>query len=125
MKITIASNKSFETLLVINEDIVSPGKGCTTHLHSNMEIISYVLDGTLEHKDSMGNGSIIKPGEVQRMNAGSGVTHSEYNHSKKSNVHFLQIWFLPDVLDVESSYEQKYFPDEMKLEIIKILSYCL
>ncbi|WP_420421203.1 pirin family protein [Simkania sp.] len=104
----------FESLRVINEDSVAPRGGFPKHPHKNMEIVSYVLEGALEHEDSMGNGSIIYPGEIQLMSAGTGVTHSEYNHSNEAPVKFLQIWFLPDQTDLEPRYEQKAFPTERK-----------
>lgn len=104
----------FETLKVINDDIVAPAKGFGTHPHDNMEIISYVLDGAVEHKDSMGNGSVILPGDVQRLSAGTGITHSEFNPLDDQSAHFLQIWFMPKNRNIVPSYAQKSFPEGKK-----------
>lgn len=111
----------FSNLRVINEDKVSPSQGFATHSHRDMEIISYVLAGELEHKDSIGNGSVIRPGDVQRMSAGSGISHSEFNASSTHPVHFLQIWILPDTKGLSPSYEQKYFSPEDKQGKLKLV----
>lgn len=112
----------FGPLLVINEDKVTPAKGFGTHGHRDMEIISYVLDGELAHKDSMGNGSVLRYGDVQRMSAGTGVMHSEFNHSSDKQVHFLQIWIQPSVQGIPPSYEEKHFDTTSKAGKLRLIA---
>jgi quercetin 2,3-dioxygenase len=112
----------FGALRVINEDRVEPGAGFATHGHRDMEIISYVLEGGLAHKDSLGTGSVIKPGEVQRMSAGNGIRHSEYNASNSERVHFLQIWILPDQQNIQPSYEQREYPQSERENALRLVA---
>ena len=112
----------FGALRVINDDKVQPGKGFGTHGHRAMEIITYVLEGALEHKDSMGNGSVIRPGNVQRMSAGTGVRHSEFNPSREERVHLLQIWIEPKVTGVRPSYEEKQFGTAEKKGQLRLIA---
>jgi hypothetical protein len=111
----------FSDLLVINDDRVQPGSGFDTHPHRDMEIFSYVLQGALEHRDSMGTGSVIRPGDVQMMSAGSGITHSEFNPSPTEGVHFLQIWIVPHRLRVAPRYQQKNFSDTEKRGCLRLI----
>jgi redox-sensitive bicupin YhaK (pirin superfamily) len=111
----------FSDLLVINDDRVTPGRGFDTHGHRDMEIFSYVLDGGLQHHDSMGTGSVIRPGDVQMMSAGSGVMHSEFNASREALVHFLQIWIVPDRKGVAPRYQQQHFPAEAKRGRLRLI----
>lgn len=112
----------FRSLRVINEDRVIPGAGFPTHSHQDMEIITYVLEGALEHQDSLGTGSIIYPGDVQRMSAGTGISHSEFNPSKTDSVHLLQIWIIPDQRGLPPSYEQRNFPLEERRGNLRLIA---
>ena len=116
------NHMQFRALRVVNEDRVQPGRGFGTHSHRDMEIISYVLEGALAHKDSIGNGSVIRPGSVQRMSAGTGVQHSEFNASSTEQVHFLQIWFMPNVTGIPPDYEEKYFDDVEKRGKLRLIA---
>lgn len=113
---------NFRTLRVINEDFVAGGRGFPTHGHRDMEIITYILEGALQHEDSMGNGSVIRPGDVQRMSAGTGVRHSEKNASSDEAVHLLQIWILPDTVDLDPGYEQKAFSEDERRGQVRLIA---
>jgi len=113
----------FRALRVINEDRLIPGAGFATHDHADMEILTCVLAGALEHKDSLGNGSVIRPGDVQRMSAGAGISHSEFNASRAEPVHLLQIWILPDRKGLAPSYEQRHFPAEEKRGRLRLVGH--
>ena len=117
-----ADHMGFGPLRVINEDRVAPGQGFGTHGHRDMEIISYVLSGALAHKDNMGNGSVLRPGYVQRMSAGKGVMHSEFNHSPDDLVHFLQIWIEPNVTGIAPGYEETQFDDDSKRGTLRLIA---
>jgi redox-sensitive bicupin YhaK (pirin superfamily) len=112
----------FRSLRVINEDRVAAGKGFPTHSHRDMEIVTYILSGALEHRDSLGNGSVIRPGDVQRMSAGTGVAHSEFNPSDSEPVHLLQIWIMPRARNLPSSYEQKYFSEDERRGRLRLVA---
>ncbi len=112
----------FRSLRVMNEDTVAPGQGFGTHPHNDMEIVTYVLEGALEHKDSMGNGEVLRPGEFQRMSAGTGITHSEFNPSSSDPVHLYQIWLFPERKGIEPSYEQKRFPEEERHNQLRLVA---
>lgn len=114
--------RGFRALRVMNEDRVAPGQGFGTHAHDNMEIVSYVLSGALEHKDSMGHGEVLTPGEFQRMSAGTGITHSEFNPSADEPAHFYQIWLHPAVRDEPPSYEQKRFADAELRNALRVVA---
>ena len=112
----------FRSLRVINDDYVEPGKGFGTHSHRDMEIVTLVLEGALEHKDSTGTSSVIRPGDVQRMSAGTGITHSEWNHSKAEEVHFLQVWIIPGTPGLKPGYEQRRIPEETRRDRLVLLA---
>ena len=112
----------FRSLRVINEDFVAPGRGFPKHGHRDMEIITYILEGALKHEDSMGTGSVIQPGDVQRMSAGTGVRHSEQNASDSNRVHLLQIWILPHTIELEPSYEQKAFSEDERRGQLRLIA---
>ncbi|MGV0024709.1 pirin family protein [Phormidesmis priestleyi] len=116
------NHMGFHNLRVINEDRVAPKQGFGSHSHRDMEIVTYVLEGALEHQDSLGNRAVMRPGEVQRMTAGTGVTHSEYNQSDRHPVHFLQIWILPEQKNLEPGYEQKAYSESEKRGNLRLIA---
>ena len=115
------AHMGFRSLRVINDDVVSPGQGFGTHGHRDMEIITYVIDGALEHKDSLGTGSVLRRGDVQRMSAGSGVTHSEFNHSRTDGLRLLQIWVLPEAAGITPGYQEKRYDDDAKRGRLRLI----
>jgi quercetin 2,3-dioxygenase len=117
-----SEHMAFRSLRVINEDRVQPGEGFPPHSHRDMEIITYILSGALQHRDSMGNGSVIRPGDVQRMTAGSGVSHSEFNASQKEPVHLLQIWIMPKARDLTPGYEEKHFTEDERRGELRLIA---
>jgi quercetin 2,3-dioxygenase len=116
------AHSHFRSLRVINEDRVAPGQGFPTHSHRDMEIITYILSGALEHRDSMGNGSVIRPGDVQRMSAGTGVSHSEFNPSESEAVHLLQIWIMPKARNLPTGYEEKAFTEDERRGRLRLVA---
>lgn len=113
---------SFRSLRVMNEDVIQPGEGFGVHPHHDMEIVTYVLEGALEHRDSMGNGEVLRPGEFQRMSAGTGITHSEFNPSANDPVHLYQIWLFPEQKGIEPSYEQKRFEESERINRLRLVA---
>jgi redox-sensitive bicupin YhaK (pirin superfamily) len=116
------NHAGFRSLRVLNEDRVAPGAGFATHAHRDMEIVTYVLSGALEHRDSTGIGSVLHPGQVQRMTAGSGIAHSEMNHSRTEPVHFLQIWILPEATGLKPDYEERLFPRDQLRDQLRLIA---